>query len=110
MTASLDKSEPDWTLCLVRVLQHYLKRTETLRAYRKALFLPLRKTASGRLLHNTITSWLKQTIQLAYEVVGREAELETLHSVRAHEVRALSASWDALKSVSMAEIMASCRW
>ena len=73
----------------MKVLQYYLKCTETPSAGKKALFLPLRKTAS-------ITSWLKQTIQLAYEVVGQEAELQNLHSV-AHEVRALSASWNDLK-------------
>ena len=50
LAASLDKSEPDQTLCPVRALWYYmyLKCTETFRAGRKALFLPLRK-ASGRL-------------------------------------------------------------
>ena len=67
LAASLDKLELDCILCPVRMLWYYmyLKRTETLQAGRKSLFLALRKTASVRLLSNTITSWLKQTIQLA---------------------------------------------
>ena len=33
--------------------------------------------------------WFKQTIQLAYEVVVRDAELQALHSVYTHEMRVL---------------------
>ena len=47
---------------------------------------------------------------MAYEVAGKDEALRHLHSVRAHEIRALSASWDALKNVAVAEIMAACRW
>ena len=41
---------------------------------------------------------------------GQDEALRKLSSVRAHEVRALSASWDALKNVALADIMAACRW
>ena len=110
MSATMDKSEPERTLCPVRALRFYIKRTENLRAGRKPLFLPIRETKGSSLSPNTISSWLRKAILLAYEVVGRDGELGRLHSVRAHEVRALSASWDALKNVATADILSACRW
>ena len=110
MSAQMDKSDPDRTLCPVRALRFYLKRTESLRAGRRALFLPIRRTKSGTLSPATISGWIRRAILLAYQVVGKDAELRRLHSFRAHEVRALSASWDALRNVATADIMDACRW
>jgi len=105
-----DKSEPDRALCPIRALRYYLDRTKHLRAGRRPLFLPLVTTASGRLCPNTISSWLKQTISLAYEVVAGHEDFLRLHSIKAHECRALSASWSALRHVSADDIIAACRW
>ena len=56
------------------------------------LFIPLRQgAAKGKLSPNTISGWLKQSIQLAHDVAGKEEALRHLHSVRADEIRALSA-------------------
>ena len=111
MAKGLSRSDPDRLLCPVRALRFYLKRSEQLRRGCKSLFIPIRgKSPSGRLSPNTVSSWLKQCIRLAYDSVGRNEDLSRLHSVRAHEVRALSASWDILKNVAVTEIMAACRW
>ena len=87
-----DKSEPDRALCPIRGLRCYLHRTAHLRADRRPLFLPLSHTASGRLCPNTISSWIKQAISLAYEIVAGDEDFQRLHSIKAHECRALSAS------------------
>jgi len=105
-----DPSEPDRALCPLRALRYYLHRTAHLRAGRRPLFLPLSHTASGRLCPNTISSWLKQTIILAYEIAATDEDFQRLHSVSAHECRALSASWSALRNVSTDDIISACRW
>ena len=105
-----DKSEPDRALCPIRALRYYLHRTAHLRAGRRPLFLPLSNTATGRLCPNTISSWIKQTISLAYEIVAGDEDFQRLHSIKAHECRALSASWSALRNVSAEDIISACRW
>ena len=52
-------------------LQLYMK-TEALTVGMRPLFLLLRNTASGKLSPDTISTWLKKTISLAYEVVGKD--------------------------------------
>ena len=47
LSATLDRSEPDRSLCPVRALRYYMDRTEPHREGRRPLFLPLRKTESG---------------------------------------------------------------
>ena len=110
LSKGLDRSDPDRLLCPLRALRYYIKHTASLRAGNRSLFIPIKGTPSKKVCPNTISSWLKQCIRLAYQIVGQDDALQRLHSVRAHEVRALSSSWDALKSVAMSEIMAACRW
>ena len=78
------------------MLRFYQSRTDPHRAGRKPLCLPLRETASRKLSPNTISTWLKKVISLAYKVAGKDDELARLHSLWAHETRAFAASWDAL--------------
>ena len=75
-----------------------------------SVYSPEEGLCQGKLSPNAISSWLKQCIRLAYEVGGQDEALRRLHSIHAHEIRALSASWDALKNVAVAEIMVACRW
>ena len=65
--------------------------------------------ATSKLSPNTILVWMKKTISLAYEVAGKDEELTCLHSIRAQESHAFSASWDALRSMSVEGIMAACQ-
>ena len=97
-------------LCPVRALRLYLQRTERVRGDRNALFLPLTSKPDGSVCRNTISSWIKQTILMAYETAGSDANPLQLVSARAHEVRAFSASWRALRMVAVADILQACRW
>ena len=93
----------------MRALRFYLSRTCSLGG-KETLFLPLREMASRMLSPNTISAWLKKAISLAYEVAGKDEELGCLHLLWAHDTRAFTASWDALQSVSVGNIIATCRW
>ena len=110
MAPTLDKSEPDRTLCPVRVLRWYLDRTKQTRKGRRALFLPLKATESGRIGANTVSAWLKATVHKAYEVAASSEEIMQVQRVRAHDIRAFSASWSLLRNISLPSIMRACRW
>ena len=77
LAKSLDRSDPDRKLCPVRGLRYYLKGTETILDGNESLFIPLRQgAAKGKLSPNTILGCLKQSIQLAYQVAGKDEALK----------------------------------
>ena len=47
---------------------------------------------------------------MTYELAGKSEELQRLHKVKAHEVRAMAASWAFFNNVSVEDIMAACSW
>ena len=87
LAPTLDRSlKSDRSLCPVRALRYYLDRTSG----RIRWFLsPLRKVLTD-ISPATISSWIKQTVILCYELSDQEAH--TLHQVKAHDVRAFDAS------------------
>ena len=95
---------------VLRVLQFYLSRTDHHRDGRKPLFLPLREMALRKLSPNMILAWLKKAISLALDIARKEEELGRLHSPLAHGTGAFAVSWDALWSVSVGDIMVTCKW
>ena len=54
----------------------------------------------------TISSWIKQTVILCYELSDQEAL--TLHQVKAHDVRAFAASKAFQGGISLDQILAAC--
>ena len=56
----------------------------------------------------TISSWIKQTVILCYELSDQEAP--TLHQVKAHDLRAFAASKAFHSGVSLKEILSACHW
>ena len=54
----------------------------------------------------TISSWIKQTVILCYELSDQEAH--TLHQVKAHDVRAFAASKAFQSGVSFDQILSAC--
>ena len=56
----------------------------------------------------TISSWIKQTVILCYELSDQEAL--TLHQVKAHDVRAFAASKAFQSGVSLEQILSACHW
>ena len=101
----LDRADPERFLCPVRALKFYIDRTNGHRQNRKRLFLPIRETASGDITANSVSSWIRNAVKLAYIAADENAELRKLHNIRAHELRAIASSWDALKHVSFQDII-----
>ena len=54
----------------------------------------------------TISSWIKQTVILCYELSDQEAH--TLHQVKAHDVRAFDASKVFQSEVSLDTVLSAC--
>ena len=88
---SLDRSlKGDRSLCPVRALRYYLDRTADLRQNKELVFVSFKKGFDKDISPATISSWIKQTVILCYELSDQTAL--TLHQVKAHDVRAFAAS------------------
>ena len=73
-----------------RSLRYYLDRTSDLRQNKELVFVSFKKGFDKDISPATISSWIKQTVILCYELSDQEAH--TLHQVKAHDVRAFAAS------------------
>ena len=89
-------------------MQFYLSRTKEIRGDRKKLFIAIKTGHSGEIHANTISSWITKTIKMAYEN-STEAD-RNITGVKAHQVRALSASWAFHKNNGLDSIMRACSW
>ena len=91
LAPTLDRSlKSDRSLYLVRALRYYLDRTSDLRQNKELVFVSFKKGFDKDISPATISSWIKQTVILCYELSDQEAH--TLHQVKAHDVRAFAAS------------------
>ena len=97
----------DKSLCPVRALRYYLDKTKDLRKGKKLLFVAIKEGYSKDISKAIISSWIKQSIILAYQ--KSDQEVQNVSQVKAHEVRALAAPL-AFKGIALDEIMASCFW
>jgi hypothetical protein len=100
--------QEDRSLCVVRAVRYYLKRTKDVRKGRTRLFIAIKKGYDKDICRNTISGWIKKVILLAYSKAS--PEVQQIHRVRAHEVRAMAASWAFLKNVSLDAILQACSW
>ena len=106
---TLDKSlKGDRSLCPVRALRYYLDRTSDLGQNKELVFVSFKKGFDKDISPATISSWIKQTVILCYELSYQEAL--TLHHVKAHDVRAFAASKAFQSGVSLEEILSACHW
>ena len=105
-----DPTDPDYRLCPVRALTHYIRRTKERRGSCFRLFLPIRADDSNRLSPDSISRWIRSAIKKAYETAGQSDHFKGLAGVSAHEVRALSTSWAAFNNVPTAEILKAAYW
>ena len=104
LAPTLDKSlKSDMSLCSVRALRYYLDRISDLRKNKKLVFVSFKKG-----FDKDISSWIKQTVILCYELSDQEGL--TLHQVKAHDVRAFAASKAFQLGVSMEQILSACHW
>ena len=87
LAPTLDKSlKEDRPFCPVRALRYYLNKTQDLRHGKDLVFVSFKKSFAKDISPATISTTIKQTIILCYELSDQEAQ--TLHQVRAHDVRA----------------------
>ena len=91
LAPALDRSlKSDRSLCLVRALHYDLNRTSDLRQNKELVFVSFKKGFGKDISPATISSWIKQTVILCYELSDQESH--TLHQVKAHGVKAFAAS------------------
>ena len=109
LAPNLDKSlKFDRSLCPIRALRYYLDRTSDLRQHKELVFVSFKKGFDKDISPATISSWIKQTVILCYELSNHQAH--TLHQVKAHDVRAFAASKAFQLGVSLEQILAACHW
>ena len=109
LAPTLDRSlKSDRSLCPVRALRYYLDRTSDLRQSKELVFISFKKGFDKDISPATISSWIKQTVILCYELSDQQAH--TLHQVKAHDVRAFAASKAFQSGVSLEQILAACHW
>ena len=109
LAPTLDKSlKSDRSLCPVRALRYYLDRTSDLRQHKELVFVSFKKGFDKDIYPATISSWIKQTVILCYELSDQQAH--TLHQVKAHDVRAFAASKAFQSGVSLEQILSACHW
>ena len=109
LAPSLDKSlTEDKSLCPVRALRYNLDRAEDLHKDKDLVFLSFRKNFQKDVILSTISSWIKQTVLLCYQLSDKEDR--NLHQVRAHDVRTFTASKAFQGGVSLDQILSACHW
>ena len=109
LAPTLEKSlKGDRSLCPVRALRYYLDRTSDLRHKKELVFVSFKKGFDKDISSATISSWIKQTVILCYELSDQKAL--TLHQVKAHDVRAFAASNAFQLGVSLDQILSTCHW
>ena len=107
LAPTLDKSmKEDRSLCPVRALRYYLDKTQHLRQGKELVFVSIKKGFTKDISPATISSWIKQTVILCYELSDQESL--TLHQVKAHDVRAFAASKAFQGGISLDQILAAC--
>jgi len=100
------------TLCPVRCLSAYLQRFKPLRKANPSakLFISYKPGFVGDITTTTVSRWIKNAILWAYDASSNDMDLHQLHSIKAHDVRAMSASLSALRSVSLDQILQAAGW
>ena len=109
LAPSLDRSlKGDRSLCPVRALHYYWDRTSDLRQNKELVFVSFKKGFDKDISPATISSWIKQTVILCYELSDQEAL--PLHQVKSHGVRAFAASKAFQSGISLDQILSVCHW
>ena len=70
--------------------------------------MSLQKSFHKDIVPATISSWIKQTVLLCYQLSDEEAQ--NSHQVRAHDVRVIVASKAFKGGVSLEQILSACHW
>jgi len=98
-------------ICPVRALSWYRDRTKSSRRDNEHMLVCYatgweHKEASP----TTISRWITETIRLAYQLANKSSELNTIHQIRSHDVRALANSLAFSSGSSMEQILRAGFW
>jgi hypothetical protein len=97
----------DETLCVIRALKTYLSITENRRKGKEpGALLRILVKPFGPASPQTISKWLVQVINMAYDSSNQEQPSR----VKAHSVRALAPSWAGKQGASLSQIMQAADW
>ena len=109
LAPTLDRSlKEDRTLCPVRALRYYLDRTADIRENKELVFVSFKKGFNKDISPATLSSWIKKTIIMCYDLSDKDAQ--TLHQVKAHDVRAFAASKAFHSGISLDLLLSACHW
>ena len=76
LASTLDRSlKSDRSLCPVRALCYYLDRTSDIRQNKEVVFVSFKKGFNKDISPATISSWIKRTVILCYELSDQEAHI-----------------------------------
>ena len=75
---------------------------------KELVFVSFKKGFDKEISPANISSWIKQTVILCYELSDQEAL--TLHQVKSHDVRAFAVSKAFQSGVSLEQILSACHW
>ena len=98
----------DKTLCPVRALRFYLDKTKDMRQGKELLFISHWPSHKTDIVKTTISGWLVKTIRICLQSCPDKSA--NLANVRAHDVRAMAASWAFRSGVALEEVMRACSW
>ena len=105
--SQLSSEHNDLLLCPVRALKIYSRRTADRRTENSRLFIPVLGTREA-VSRNTISAWIASVIRRAY--LNQHGDLQALHRVSAHEVRAIATSWHFHHTLSLENVMRAASW
>ena len=103
----LNDDDADNLLCPVRALKQYLKSTASFRQGKRRLFISINPKYARDIKKATISRWIKTCVLLAYN--HHSSHVDLVH-VKAHELRAISASLSAMLGTPVEAIMKSAFW
>ena len=101
-------STQDQLLCPIRSIIKYIDRTKEMRHDKQKLFISYLPSKVGDICSITISSWLRNTIQMAYSTNGDDSS--TPKGIRPHQIRSAAASWALKGGVSISQLMDACYW
>ena len=107
LSSLFSNQEEERTLCPVRALKFYLKRTQNIRGPSRLLWCSVRNPTRS-LSKNALSFFLRSVIKEAHSSLSYE-EYASL-KVKAHEVRAVATSLAFRKNMSLSDIIQSTYW
>jgi hypothetical protein len=100
--------ENDQLLCPVRALNIYTETVQSERQSRTKLFISHDFRHKKEIASTTISSWIRQTVQLCYELSSNRIR-DDFH-VTAHSVRGWATSWAIANRASINDVMGAAMW